>query len=317
MPGEDTEPQSGDNVAPAEPSPEQVSDILPKDSQEPVPAAEEKPGDEPEGEPSGPEDEGDKETEKPNVRDKLLEQLRAIGEEDPDLIKEVLPEEERERLQKELPDTSELARREAELVQRERQAKRAETEQAYQAQVMSLRQSVGAALQAAQDEIARQAETGTEVTPNWNPVATAVDQLQRQSVAATWNYLQSLHEDEVTKVLTSHSSSRHLTDQDRQKIADAKPENRIEAMIRIQLDAAEQRGASEAAREKARKEAEETLGLAERLEKVTSLLGNGAGKRAEASSPPTQKDESALLADPNTPIQTVMEIRERQKRAAE
>ena len=289
MPDE-PDPQVGAAVATAELPPEDAPDILPKDSPEPVPAAEQEPGDgKPESVASGPEDEGDKEVkaEEPDVRDQLKEQLEAIRKDDPELFNEVAPAEERERLQG--SDTSDIEQREVALAQRERQAKRGQAEQAYAGQKGTLLQSVKASLQAVHDDIARQAQavqdpdqTATQVTPDWRDVGTSVEQMQRQTEAATWNYVTKHVTDSLTDALALHPSARHLNAKDREAIKDASEDERLAVMLTAQLDAAMQRGASETTRAAAKKEAEEVVGMAEHLQKVTALMGNGTGKRAEA-----------------------------------
>ncbi len=288
MPDEPTETPAGAAVATEEPPP---SDLLPKDSAPSAPAAEQEPGDDkPESAASGPEDEGDKgakaEGEQPSVRDQLVEKIKGAVEADPELLKELMPE--APEAEAEGPDTSDLEEREAALNQRERTAKRGESERNYQSQTATLRQGVGTAMQAMRDDIARQAKNVVEqgsgdVAPNWNDLATSVDQLQKQSVAATWNYVHDTYMDAAQDALAAHPSAKHLDAKDRQKIKDASETERLGVMLTVQLDAAMQRGATATTKAAAKQEAEDTAGLADRLKGIDALLSqNGTGKRAEA-----------------------------------
>ncbi len=217
------------------------------------------------------------------VRDEFIKSIGAIKEADPDLYKDLFPEE-----QERQPSED----RETEIALRESRLERKETLQGAQT---TFQQQYGASLTNAkpafdglQQEIVAQNERvkdgqASTVNPSYDKLATAVDQVRQESAAAAFGLASAMLDDSVQITLESHPTHRYLDTADRKRIADAKPEERMAVRIQAQLDAALARGAPLETKTRAKKDAEATVNMVEKLEKVKAFLGqNGTGKKVEA-----------------------------------
>ena len=283
------------------------------DEGKPEPDTEREPGTEKPESVAG-EAEGGDEVDGDKVRAEFIESIGAIKDADPDLYKELFPEEQ-ERQPSEDRET-EIALRESRVArQEERQKSQTGLEQRY-GQALS---NVAPAFQEFQKEITAQNQRVKDgqaeaVSPNFTTLAQAVDTVRQESASVGFSMASAAIDDAIQDTLEAHPTHRYLDASDRQRIADAKPEDRMAVRIQAQLDAALARGAPAETKAQAKKDAEATVGMTERLEKVkTFLSANGATKKVEAGGSTDHSNDNDLLANPNTPIEKVMEIRNRQR----
>jgi hypothetical protein len=277
------------------------------------PAAEQEP---PAGESgaSGPEDEAKPGEATPDPRSQMAETLRALRQEHPDLYDSAFSPEERERLaggQEERGD--EVALKESQLTRRET-LKGAQED--YMGRQQEIYQTATPAFAALKTEVVRQAKLvqdgqATEITPDFKGISESIDTLRSETATATFVFASAVYEDAVQDALEAHTTRRYLTPEDRKRITDAPPQDRLRMRIHAQLDAAIKRGSTAEVKAAAKKEAEETLGLTEHLKKIQALIpANGATELKGSDSGHTDQE---LLADPNTPIEKIVEIRNRQR----
>lgn len=294
-----------------------AEDLTPKD--QPVPASEQEPPSKEEGESvaAGPEDEGDKgEVDSDKVRKEFIESIGSIKDADPDLYKELFPEEQ-ERQPSEDDSALELAQLRSQVARQEaRQKTQAAHEQSY-AQAIA---SVQPALQEFHNDIAAQnlrvkdgqAET---VSPVYDKLSQTFIKVRDDAALVGYSLAADAHADAVQDTLESHPTHRFLDASDRKRIGDAPANEREAVRIKVQLDAALKRGASAETKTQAKKDAEAAVNMVERLEKAKAFLGqNGARKPVEAGGPTSHENESEVLMDENTPVKQLKEIRDRQKR---
>lgn len=306
-------PDDDPGVATAEP--EAAAGAAPEPEGAAAPAAEQEP---PAGESvaSGPEDEAKPPDQgaPPDPRSQMTETLRALRQEHPDLYESVYSPEERERLaggQEERGD---------EVALKESQFTRRETLKGAQEGYLGRRQEINLAAKPAFDtlktEVGRQAKLvqdgqATDITPDFKGISESIDAMQTEMATATFVLASAVYEDAVQDVLESHTSRRYLTPEDRKRITDAEPKDKLRVRIHAQLDAAVKRGSTAEVKLAAKKEAEETLGLAEHLKKIQAFIpANGA---TELKGSDSGHSDQELLADPNTPIEKIVEIRNRQR----
>ena len=309
-------------VATAEPSVKEGAKVLIPDQGklpggEPVPATEQEPGaPAPESGAGGPEDEGEKPAEGPDLRAQMVETLKEMREADPDLMDEVFPTEERERLEEGEQASAELDLRESRLA---RQEARQTTQAQFSQQWGAIFTNAAPVFKEFQNELQAQNERvkagqAESVNISYDKLATSMEKVRSDTASTVLAYGTALFEDAVQEALDTHPTRRYLSAEDRKRVEDAKPEDRIQTLIHAQLDAALKRGAPAEAKAQAKKDAEQTLGLTEKLATAKAYLGsNGTGKKVEAGGPTDHSNDNELLVNPATDIEIVKEIRNRQR----
>ncbi|KKN16048.1 hypothetical protein LCGC14_0979740 [marine sediment metagenome] len=284
-------------VATAEPSVEEGAQVLIPEQEKPVPATEQEPGaPAPESGAGGPEDEGEKpegekpegekpEGEKPDLRSQTVEMLKEMRESHPDLMDEVFPTVERERLEEGEQASAELELRESRL---NRQEARQATQAQFNQQWGAIFTNAAPTFQEFQNELQAQNERvragqAESVNISYDKLATAVEKVRSDTASTILAYSTASFQDAVQEALDTHPTRRYLTAEDRKRVEDAKPEERIQTLIHAQLDAALKRGAPAEAKAQAKKEAEDTLGLTEKLSQVRKYIdSNGTTQKVEA-----------------------------------
>ncbi|KKM13514.1 hypothetical protein LCGC14_1715440, partial [marine sediment metagenome] len=281
-----------------------------------VPAAEQEP---PAGESgaSGTEDEakpGQEAT--PDPRSQIAETLKALRQEHPDLYDSVLSPAERERLQGGQEERGE------EVALRESQYNRRGALDAARSTFASTEQEIrdkGAdAFEALETELTRQAKLvsdgqATTITTDFKSVSASIDTMRSDMTRASFGLAAAMYDDAVQDMLETHTSRRYLTAEDRKRIDDAEPKDKLRMRIHAQLDAAIKRGSTAEVRLAAKKEAEETVGLTEHLTKIQALIpASGATGALETGASDGRSDKD-VLTDPDTSVERLLEIRNRQK----
>jgi hypothetical protein len=217
----------------------------------------------------------------------MTETLKALRQEHPDLYDSVLSPEERERLAGGQDDRGdEVALRESQLTRREALK---EAQEGYMGRRQEINQAAKPAFDTLKTEVARQAKLvqdgqATDITPDFKGISESIDTMQSEMATATFVLASAAYEDAVQDALESHASRRYLTAEDRKRITDAEPKDKLRVRIHAQLDAAIKRGSPAEVRAQAKKQAEEDVGLTERLKEIQALIpGNGATGALETS----------------------------------
>ncbi len=290
--------------------------LIPEDK--PGPASEQEPPSKEEGASvaAGPEDEGDKgEVDSDTVRAEFIESIRAIKDADPELYKELHPEEQ-ERPASEDDSALELAQLRSQVARREgRQQAQTGHEQRY---AQALGTATGA-VEAFKNDLSAQNERvkeglATVTNPAYPHLDQAMNKLRDESALVGYSLATDAHNDFVQDTLESHPTHRFLDDADRKRIEEAPANEKTAVSIKAQLDAALARGASAEAKTQAKADAEKTVNMAEVLANAKKYLSpNGTEKKVEAGGSTDHSNDNDLLANPNTPIEKVMEIRNRQR----
>ena len=294
--------QSPDDPPVATAEPEATAGAAPEgDQPEPVvaaPAAVQEPSTEESGA-SGTEDEAKPEEAAPDPRSQLTETLKALRQEHPDLYDSVYSPEERERLaggQEERGE--EVALERSQLV---RQQAMAGAEQTYQDSTKSIEEAGKAALSTLKATLAQQAKAvqdgqATEITPDFDDISGVLKANREETLRASFGYFSAAFDNAVQNMLETHTSRRYLSAEDLKRIDDAPPQEKLQARIHAQLDAAIKRGSTAEVKLAAKKEAEETVGLTKHLEKIQALIpANGATNALETGG--GQSHSFATMAD--------------------
>ena len=317
--------QSPDDPPVATAEPEATAGAAPEgDQPEPVvaaPAAVQEPSTEESGA-SGTEDEAKPEEATPDPRSQMAEVLKSLRAEHPDIYDSVYSPEERERLQGGQEERGEEVA--LERGQLNRQKVLTEAQQAYLLRDKDIEESGSAAvatLKAALAQQVQEAEAGrlavTSIAPNVADLTETIKAIRNETRQASFGYAAVAFDSEVQDMLASHTSRRYLTPEDQKRIDDAPVTDKLRVRIHAQLDAAIKRGSTAEVKLAAKAEAEETLGLTEKLKTLQAFIpANGATNTLETGgAAKDSRSDAEILSAEDTPVEKLMEIRSRQRKA--